>query len=463
MAKKKKKNITRIHNPRNINVGTISFLMIFLYLMISVYNYVTRDQIKMYEVVEGRIVDDKTYTGLVLRQESVKQTDSAGYVNYYIREGKRASVGSCVYSIDETGQMKKFLDEHQSENTSISEEGLENLKRQLSSFSLSYDDDRFDMVYDVKYSLEAAVLEYANLGAMENLDALMRENGITFKQVFADQSGVVSYGIDGLEAVTPETVTKETFKKDSYSRTVTKAGQQIAEQTPVYKVVTSEEWNLIFEPSEEERQNLADQTSLKVSFPDHDLTLSGKFSLYTGADGTTFGRITFNKYMMEFLSDRFLEFEILSDQVTGLKIPISSVTSKEFFTVPKEYLTMGGDSSNPGFLREVYTADGTSAEFIPTTLYYETEDVYYIDKKDFAAGDYLCRTDSTECYQIGATASLQGVYNINKGYTVFKQIEVLTSNDKYYIVPKDMDYGLAVYDHIVLDATKVTEDQILYR
>ena len=131
MAKKKKKNITRIHNPRNINVGTISFLMIFLYLMISVYNYVTRDQIKMYEVVEGRIVDDKTYTGLVLRQESVKQTDSAGYVNYYIREGKRASVGSCVYSIDETGQMKKFLDEHQSENTSISEEGLENLKRQL--------------------------------------------------------------------------------------------------------------------------------------------------------------------------------------------------------------------------------------------------------------------------------------------------------------------------------------------
>ena len=53
-------------------------------------------------------------------------------------------------------------------------------------------------------------------------------------------------------------------------------------------------------------------------------------------------------------------------------------------------------------------------------------------------------------------------YNINKGYAVFKQIEVLSTNGEYYTVKKNMDYGLSVYDHIVLDAGTVTEGQIIY-
>mgnify|MGYP000591570898 FL=1 len=59
-------------------------------------------------------------------------------------------------------------------------------------------------------------------------------------------------------------------------------------------------------------------------------------------------------------------------------------------------------------------------------------------------------------------ATLEGAYNINKGYAVFKQIEVLSTNGEYYTVKKNMDYGLSVYDHIVLDADTVTEGQIIY-
>lgn len=41
-----------------------------------------------------------------------------GFVNYYIREGKRAA-GARVYSLDETGQLGKFLEENQ-ENAALS-------------------------------------------------------------------------------------------------------------------------------------------------------------------------------------------------------------------------------------------------------------------------------------------------------------------------------------------------------
>ena len=58
---------------------------------------------------------------------------------------------------------------------------------------------------------------------------------------------------------------------------------------------------------------------------------------------------------------------------------------------------------------------------------------------------------------------MEGVYNMNKGYTVFKQIAILASNNEYYVVRKNMDYGLSDYDHIVLDASTVEEGKLIYQ
>ena len=85
------------------------------------------------------------------------------------------------------------------------------------------------------------------------------------------------------------------------------------------------------------------------------------------------------------------------------------------------------------------------------------------EENGFKAGDYVVRPESSDRYQIGRTAFLKGVYNINKGYTIFKQIDILDSNSEYYTVRKNMKYGLSVYDHIVLDASMVEEGQLLYQ
>lgn len=46
---------------------------------------------------------------------------------------------------------------------------------------------------------------------------------------------------------------------------------------------------------------------------------------------------------------------------------------------------------------------------------------------------------------------------------MFKQIEILKSNDEYYTIRKGMDYGLFVYDHIVLNAETVYEGKLIYQ
>ena len=57
---------------------------------------------------------------------------------------------------------------------------------------------------------------------------------------------------------------------------------------------------------------------------------------------------------------------------------------------------------------------------------------------------------------------LQGVYCINKGYAVFRRIEVIDQNAEYSIIKKQTQYGISQYDYIVQDASTVREEDIVY-
>lgn len=466
MAKKKNSKIVKYRHPLNINVGMIIFAIIFVYMAFSVYTYMKKDKIQFYEVVEGNIVNDHQYTGIILRNEQVESTDRAGNISYYVREGKRAAIGTRIYSIDETGSMAEFLEEHPEANVTLTDANLVDIKRQLSNFSTNYSDQNFSDMYDLQYTLEAAVLEYVNFNSLGNLDTLMQQTGVTFQQVKAPVSGVVSYSIDGYENLEPSQITEALFDRSGYTKAITKAGDLIGKDTPVYKLVTSDDWSIIFPLTEENAAEYTGQSRLHVTFSSNNLETDGAFSMITGADGKVYGKLDFDQYMVQFVSDRYITFEVATEKTDGLKIPVTAVTTKNFYLVPLEYMTQGGDSSDTGFLKEVYKDGVVSVEFVPATIYYSTDKDYYIDMSENApikAGDYVVKQDSQERYQIGSSAPLQGVYNINKGYAVFKQIEILKSNDEYYTIRKGTSYGLSVYDHIVLDAGTVYEGQLIYQ
>ncbi|MBR4027192.1 MAG: hypothetical protein IKJ01_06495, partial [Lachnospiraceae bacterium] len=77
-------------------------------------------------------------------------------------------------------------------------------------------------------------------------------------------------------------------------------------------------------------------------------------------------------------------------------------------------------------------------------------------------GDRIVMEDSIDLYSIGTdTDELLGVYNINKGYAVFKQINILYENEEYAIVAQKTPYGIALYDHIALDAESIEEHELV--
>ena len=106
--------------------------------------------------------------------------------------------------------------------------------------------------------------------------------------------------------------------------------------------------------------------------------------------------------------------------------------------------------------------DNGKTELVIPTVYYESDDAYYIDSEKVSADTVILKPDSSDTYRIGsATAKLQGVYNVNKGYAVFKQIEILYQNEDYAIIEKGTSYGISSFDHIALQGNQIKENQMI--
>ena len=128
-----------------------------------------------------------------------------------------------------------------------------------------------------------------------------------------------------------------------------------------------------------------------------------------------------------------------------------------FYTIPKEYLTPSGT-----FIKKYFNEKGeivTTA--IDAEIYEENDKYYYVSMDTFKSGDMLMLPNSDETYIVGTMEELKGVYCINRGYAVFKKVDILKQNSEYCVVRKGTSYGLAIYDYIVLDYTTVKENEIV--
>ena len=229
-----------------------------------------------------------------------------------------------------------------------------------------------------------------------------------------------------------------------------------------YKLVTEDNWSLILPIDNKIVSELTDQSSVTIRFLKDGTTADATVSVVQNKN-TYFAKLDMDHSVVRFASDRFLDIELLLNKKSGLKIPKTAIEQRNFYIIPQEYVISNNDDSNEvTVLVETYTNSGKSEQkYKTTTVYEKVDDNYYVDINEFSEGDYIVRKNSSNKYRIEETASLQGVYNINKGYAVFREVTVIAENEEYCIVADDDTFGLAQYDHIALDADTVSDDQLL--
>lgn len=458
MAQKHSTNITTFRKKWNINIGIVIFGVVFIYLIVTVLMYLTSNHISAYEVREGSILKDNSYTGLAIRDEEVITANQSGFINYFVSETSKVGAKTKVYSL--SPKQLEFNDTASTDSQELTAEERDSIYLKTQSFSENYNSNSFNDVYTLKDDISAVLESKSNQSRQAQLDEMIAA-GTDGLQVFNAQSdGVILYSTDGYENLSVSDVTVDMLSKKNYNSVSLKNNSKVNSGDVVYKLVKDDDWSLVIPLDDETAKNLADTKSVKVQFIKDQVKERASFQVYS-TKNTNLGILTFHTSMVRYAKERYLDIELILEDESGLKIPKSSVTKKDFYLVPENYLTQGGNSKETGVLIENGSND---AQFKKVDVYYrDTETgMVYLDPNTFDKNVTLIKPDSTETYKLKKTKSLQGVYNINKGYAVFKQIHILCESDEYYIVESGNDYGLFNYDHIALDGKDVRENDIVY-
>lgn len=462
MASKKNKSVSikKYKHTREMNLGIILFAIVLIYLIITIFSYFTHDSISVYEVREGSIVRDNSYTGLVLRTESVVSSEADGYISLYQNDNSKVKKGAKIYAVTSE---EIDTDDISSDDTSmkISQDVQSGIVRTIQNFNENYKNEDFSSVYLLKNEITVSLQNELSETKTEQLDSVIADVSPDAKKFTASQDGIVSYTIDGYEGITKDNFTEENFDRSMYDSRITEDQMEVMNGNPVYKMITGENWSVIVELDKDTADELSenDVSSIKVRIDKDSETLNAAFSIIERS-GKYYGCLDFNNSMIRYAEDRFLNVELILEDESGLKIPKSAITKESFNIIPQSYLTTGGNGSSYGVL----TRDKNGGTvFKQVDIYNITEDGdVYVSQSDLAMGDTIIQPESMDVYVVSESRKLSGVYNINKGYAVFRKVTVLCESDEYCIVREGEDYGLSNYDHIVQDGDTVDHDEIVY-
>ena len=449
-------NIQVYRKKWNINIGVIIFGVIFIYLIVTVLLYLTSKHVSAYEVREGSILKDNAYNGFIVRTETVIPAEADGYVNYFALEGSKVGAKTRVYALSD--KELKFTNTSSEELQELSSEEQASVLMKTQAFSDSFTEQQFDDVYALKDNISTILESKSSQSRQAQLDAMMGENGPVVYNAASD--GIIIYSTDGYENVTISDVTEDMIAKKNYEKTNLTNNHKVKAGDPVYKLIQDDKWSVVILLSDKMAQDLADTKSIKVRFSKDGETAWADFAIYNTKDANL-GFLTFDSSMIRYVQDRYIDLELILEDESGLKIPKSSVTKKDFYLVPEDYLTQGGNNKETGVLIDT---GKDNAEFKNVEIYFrDTEKgMVYLDPNVFEKDTVLRKPDSADTYSLKKTQSLKGVYNINKGYAVFKQINILCESEEYYIVESGNEYGLSNYDHIALNGKDVHENDVVF-
>ena len=162
-------NIKVYQKKKHLNIGIIIFGVIFIYLVVTVLMYLTEKHISVYEVREGSILKDNSYTGLAIRNETVIRSEDNGYVNYFVSAGSKVGAKTQIYSLSDHKLQFESKSGKSQKLTSVEQN---NIRQKAQTFCENYSDESFGDVYTLKSNISNVLDGKSNQNRQTQLAAL---------------------------------------------------------------------------------------------------------------------------------------------------------------------------------------------------------------------------------------------------------------------------------------------------
>ena len=430
-------------------------------MIICVIIAARKEPITTYKVNKSNISNNITLEGLAIRDEEVINTTKSGYICYYIRDGEKIQKNSTVCSVDESGQIYNVISDVEEYDDLLSKDDYDAIRSLISLYKVSYNDSSFYEAYNFENNLNNKVLELNNEILMQQITSESGSTALT--GIYSPYSGLVTYYIDGFEDYNISNISQDAFDKSKYTKQTLKTGDVVSTNSPIVKIIPSEKWNIVAPVTQEQIAAISDSEYINFKINNSSYEVYMPYEIINASDGT-YINIKLDKYMSNYVSERYVSIEIIKKEDTGLKIPVSAIVDKEVYKIPISYFSAGSNQSNANRINiQILDENGEiTIKQIAPTIYDSDEEYCYVDPLDFSDTDVLLDINSNQTIAVSllSTNKIQGVYSANRGTAEFKKITIIKTVDEFALIESDED--LKVYDNIVLDSSTVTENQIIY-
>ncbi|MBQ6230047.1 MAG: hypothetical protein IJJ74_02900 [Eubacterium sp.] len=462
MKKKKNSKVINLIKDSKMNVAIIIFAAILLYVAISVVISMKKEPVATYKVGDSDISDNISCTGIAIRNEITVKTSRSGYITYFTRNNDKVRKGSAVCTIDDTGNIISSSESPEAEGVVLTQKDYQEIRKTISLYKTNYDDITFYKVYNFKDEISSQILDVANQMLVDKLHT-NQTAGSAFQYMYSPVSGILCFYTDGYEDKKVENITAADFDSASYVKNSFASGDIVNSNSVVYKMIEDEKWNIVCKISPTEAEKLKDEEYLEININNSNFNLYVNFEIIEkGADHLL--NISMKKYMSTFANERFLNVEIMLDSYEGLKIPNSSIVRKKVYLLPEEYAAAGGNASTKNKVyRQAVDQDGNpTIEQITLDIYDERDGYLLVNPDTFQPTDVLIQLDTNNKLNVSLLASddIEGVYLANEGVAQFIEVKVERSGEEFTVV--STGGSLRKYDNIIMDSSKVSENQTIY-
>ncbi len=452
---------------RNLNLRVVVFFVIFIYMCVHLVTYIFKSSINVYEVKAGKVVDTLTLNGLVVREEELVKSNGDGYITFFSPDQSKVYNGEIVYTLDEDGRIKEYISEQIASKKKVKKKNMKAVAGIVEDFQDHYDQADFGEVYNVKQKLDNAVFNTNEEYIQKALIKYQQEeegSEQAYQVGTSKKSGILTLTVDDFTKTNPNKVTVDDLKKDSYKQSRLMPNALVKKGDVIYRMVTSENWYMVVKLTKNQYEELKNRSTVKVTFGQNNIKCNA--GIETKKVGRNYlASLTFNKYMIRFINDRYLGIELSLDEDSGFKIPKSSVKMEEFYKIPKSYLTKGGNSNAYTLLAKGPKEEKASTlEGISFYYYADSTDFVFVRKKDIAKNTTIFKTADRDSKQriLSDTVEKEVVFCVNSGYAEMRIVDVIGKEENYYLIKSNTSNGVGLADHIAENYKEVNENRIIY-
>lgn len=469
----------------------IIFAVFFIYIIAQPINFFSKKAVSFDVLSYGTVDTPKSANAVIVRSEKVYAADKGGVISYDAADGEKVKKGTVVCSIKD----KAVVEQMQSSLDSINEQIMK-IQSERKDISV-YSEDIKKYNTQIKNTIDESAMDYAymklgNIYELENtvskqLDTrnqyLLTEDSSAISDLVsqkkeqenklnenisnlaAEQSGIVSYYIDGLEAeLTPENMAEipksrmdDTVKAQSSFRSNVKAGD------PAFKIVDSNTWYMVSYIPNDYMDDWEKGDSVTVYVKDnegkkHKLDASVE-EIKDNGKGESFVILRLTRDMADFMNMRNVIIET-ENTGTGFKIPNNAIVEETLMKIPANYVDSDGNVLKVNESGTTKVAVSISGNDPNDSGYCYTP----VQMGVINVGDTIQIPDGEDTFVISDVLNTKGIYVVNTGIAEFKTINLTNSvsNSTHTILDPGYNTNIYIYDRIMTDPSDVSRQEMVY-